>query len=266
MLPYREPKQRKQNWNISMPNSSHHLDAVPCSTPVYRSRLAHKKVRTFPLLYDDLNPEQLQENANQPEILVPIRLDMEIEGHKLRDTFTWNKNEQIITPEQFAEVLCDDLDLPGASFVPAIAQSIRTQIEAFPTDNILEEQTDQRVVLKVNSTSVFDRKHLTKISLFFQLNIHVGNISLVDQFEWDMSEKDNSPEQFALKLCQELGLGGEFVTAIAYSIRGQLSWHQRTYAFSEAPLPTVEVPFRNPSGKISILIALIVIHKQRLID
>lgn len=70
--------------------------------------------------------------------------------------------------------------------------------------------------------------------LFFpclQLNIHVGNISLVDQFEWDMSEKENSPEKFALKLCSELGLGGEFVTTIAYSIRGQLSWHQKTYAF-----------------------------------
>lgn len=26
-----------------------------------------------------------------------------------------------------------------------------------------------------------------------------------------------------------------------------MSWHQRTYAFSEAPLPTVEVPFRPPS-------------------
>lgn len=64
-----------------------------------------------------------------------------------------------------------------------------------------------------------------------QLNIHVGNISLVDQFEWDMSEKENSPEKFALKLCSELGLGGEFVTTIAYSIRGQLSWHQKTYAF-----------------------------------
>jgi SWI/SNF-related matrix-associated actin-dependent regulator of chromatin subfamily B protein 1 len=46
-----------------------------------------------------------------------------------------------------------------------------------------------------------------------------------------MSEKDNNPEHFAMKLCAELGLGGEFVTAIAYSIRGQLSWHQRTYAF-----------------------------------
>lgn len=69
------------------------------------------------------------------------------------------------------------------------------------------------------------------INYFFQLNIHVGNISLVDQFEWDMSEKENSPEIFANKLCSELGLGGEFCTAIAYSIRGQLSWHQRTYAF-----------------------------------
>ena len=64
-----------------------------------------------------------------------------------------------------------------------------------------------------------------------QLNIHVGNISLADQFEWDMSEKENSAEEFATKLCAELGLGGEFVTTIAYSIRGQLSWHQRTYAF-----------------------------------
>ena len=65
----------------------------------------------------------------------------------------------------------------------------------------------------------------------YQLNIHVGNISLVDQLEWDLSEPQNSPEQAALKICAELGLGGEFVTAIAYSVRGQLSWHQRTYAF-----------------------------------
>lgn len=36
-------------------------------------------------------------------------------------------------------------------------------------------------------------------------------------------------------------------TVFICSVRGQLSWHQRTYAFSEAPLPTVEVPFRPPS-------------------
>ena len=38
-----------------------------------------------------------------------------------------------------------------------------------------------------------------------QLNIHVGNISLMDQFEWDISEPENSPEEFAVKLCGELG-------------------------------------------------------------
>ncbi|XP_015910224.1 SWI/SNF-related matrix-associated actin-dependent regulator of chromatin subfamily B member 1-A isoform X1 [Parasteatoda tepidariorum] len=223
----RETKAKRNTWMPTVPNSSHHLDAVPCSTPVNRNRISHKKVRTFPLLYDDLEPAVIHENATQMEVLVPVRLDMEIEGHKLRDTFTWNKNESLITPEQFAEALCDDLDLPPLSFVPAIAQSIRQQIDAFPTDNLLDEQADQRVILK--------------------LNIHVGNISLVDQFEWDMSEKENSPEVFANKLCSELGLGGEFCTAIAYSIRGQLSWHQRTYAFSEAPLPTVDIPYRNQS-------------------
>lgn len=57
--------------------------------------------------------------------------------------------EQNITPEQFAEVLCDDLDLPAPSFVPAIAQSIRQQIEAYPTDNLLDDQSDQRIILKV---------------------------------------------------------------------------------------------------------------------
>ncbi|CAF4697464.1 unnamed protein product, partial [Didymodactylos carnosus] len=72
-----------------------------------------------------------------------------------------------------------------------------------------------------------------------------------DQFEWDMSDKQNSPEHFARTLSAELGkreepenlskmnhchfsipgLGGEFVTAIAYSIRGQLAWHRNALAY-----------------------------------
>lgn len=46
-----------------------------------------------------------------------------------------------------------------------------------------------------------------------------------------MSEEKNNPEWFASKLASELGLGGEFVAAISYSIRGQLSWNQKTYAY-----------------------------------
>ena len=60
----------------------------------------------------------------------------------------------LITPEQFAEILCDDLDLNTVLFVPAIAQAIRQQVEAHPsTDVDPEEQAlDQRVILKVTAS------------------------------------------------------------------------------------------------------------------
>ena len=42
--------------------------------------------------YDDHDMAAIHEAAAQPEVLVPIRLDIDIDGQKLRDTFTWNKN------------------------------------------------------------------------------------------------------------------------------------------------------------------------------
>ncbi len=42
--------------------------------------------------FDYMDASSALDNAQQNEDLVPIRLDMEIEGQKLRDTFTWNKN------------------------------------------------------------------------------------------------------------------------------------------------------------------------------
>lgn len=44
------------------------------------------------LSFDDHDPAVIHENAAQVEALVPIRLDMEIDGQKLRDAFTWNMN------------------------------------------------------------------------------------------------------------------------------------------------------------------------------
>ena len=60
-------------------------------------------------------------------------------------------SETLISPEVFAEVLCDDLDLPAASFVPAVVQAIRQQIKQFDTDSeiAIDQQTDQRVIIKV---------------------------------------------------------------------------------------------------------------------
>ncbi|XP_046840485.1 SWI/SNF-related matrix-associated actin-dependent regulator of chromatin subfamily B member 1-A-like [Xenia sp. Carnegie-2017] len=223
-------KRGANNWlpQSLLPSTSFHLDAVPCCTPISRTRIGPKRIKSFPTCYDNHNMAAIHDAANKDEDLVPIRLDIDIEGQKLRDCFTWNKNETLITPETFAEVLCDDLDLSPMQFVPAIAQAIRNQVKQYTTESeiTLDKQTDQRVIIK--------------------LNVHVGNISLVDQVEWDLSDSQNSPEQFALSLCTDLGLGGEFVTAIAYHIRGQLSWYNKTYAFSETPLPTVEAAIRTP--------------------
>ena len=59
--------------------------------------------------------------------------------------------ESLISPEVFAEVLCDDLDLPAAAFVPAVVQAIRQQIKQFDTDSeiTVDKQSDQRVIIKV---------------------------------------------------------------------------------------------------------------------
>lgn len=48
------------------------------------------------LSFDDHDPAVIHENAAQVEALVPIRLDMEIDGQKLRDAFTWNMNGKLV--------------------------------------------------------------------------------------------------------------------------------------------------------------------------
>ena len=42
--------------------------------------------------FNDKDPNTYYEAAMLPEVLVPIRLDIDMDGQKLRDTFTWNKN------------------------------------------------------------------------------------------------------------------------------------------------------------------------------
>ena len=46
----------------------------------------------FLFSYDDHDMGAIHEAAKEKEVLIPIRLDIEIDGQKLRDTFTWNKN------------------------------------------------------------------------------------------------------------------------------------------------------------------------------
>lgn len=58
--------------------------------------------------------------------LVPIRLDIEINGQRFKDAFTWNPNDPDSEVVVFAKRTVKDLKLPPA-FVTQIAQSIQVK-------------------------------------------------------------------------------------------------------------------------------------------
>ncbi|EPZ32321.1 SNF5/SMARCB1/INI1 domain-containing protein [Rozella allomycis CSF55] len=150
--------------------------------------------------------------SDSHDILVPIRIDLEFEGIKYRDTFTWHLQEKNVTPEVFAEIICQDFDLPTSLFSPPISKSIREQIVDF--SNYLKP----------------DHESVNELRIIIKLDITIGTVSLIDQFEWDINHYNpaTDPEEFALILSAELGLNGEFTTAIAHSIREQIYWHTKS--------------------------------------
>lgn len=73
-----------------------HLHTKSAASAVYNLSCCKSGSCVFVLLsFDDHDPAVIHENATQSEVLVPIRLDMEIEGQKLRDAFTWNMNGNV---------------------------------------------------------------------------------------------------------------------------------------------------------------------------
>ena len=60
-----------------------------------------------------------------------------------------------------------------------------------------------------------------EMRVLIKLNITIGQHTLVDQFEWDINNPCNSPEDFAAAMARDLSLSGEFTTAIAHCIREQ---------------------------------------------
>ncbi|CAJ0837408.1 4031_t:CDS:2 [Entrophospora sp. SA101] len=189
--------------------------------------------------------QQLGDIAEKEDVLIPIRLEIDgADGYKLRDTFTWNMNETLITPEHFAEVLCDDLNFPAAIFVPLIVKQIQDQIQGYiihPAASQEPPSSDPQIMeidLEFNqkSTTIND-----ELRILIKVDITVGKISFADQFEWDINCQWNDPELFAEILTTELGLGGEFKTAIAHSIREQIQIYVKSLMLVGHPFDGMSV-------------------------
>ncbi|SLM39929.1 SNF5/SMARCB1/INI1 [Lasallia pustulata] len=180
--------------------------------PIQRKRPGGRRTRELHILRKELatQSEQLDE-------LVPVRLDIEWDKIRLRDTFTWNIHDRVVPPQLFAEQLVEDFKLPldqCGLLVQQVCSSLQEQIQDFyPQVFIDEEALDPHLPYHAYKND--------EMRIAIKLNITIGQHTLVDQFEWDINNPLNSPEDFARQMTTDLSLSGEFTTAIAHSIREQ---------------------------------------------
>lgn len=155
--------------------------------------------------YKDLMGDSVQEGEsteNTAAVMIPIRLNIEFGGHKLIDFFMWNLSDNSLSPEQFATILCQDLDFPvhanpNNSPYTQIISMINEQLQEYEALASLEVP-DLHVV--INLTTNLDSKLYD------------------DTFEWNLNDESLCPEQFAELVVQDFGLQREFVPAIAHSL------------------------------------------------
>ncbi|KAJ1895627.1 SWI/SNF chromatin-remodeling complex subunit [Coemansia sp. S17] len=166
---------------------------------------------------------QLRHQAERPEVLVPIRLDLDADGHRLRDTFTWDLNNELVPPQRFAHGLCIDLGLPAETFVALIVQSIEEQLDDFRQygnveaasaasvrQTLLDELATKSAELlaleeeeegeDVEEDDVDEDDHPSskdlspklvwvddELRVVIRIDIIIGHIALRDQLEWDVA-------------------------------------------------------------------------------
>ncbi|XP_010240805.1 PREDICTED: chromatin structure-remodeling complex protein BSH [Nelumbo nucifera] len=137
------------------------------------------------------------------ENLVPIRLDIEIDGQRFKDAFTWNPADPDSEVVVFAKRTVKDLKLPPA-FITQIAHSIQTQLAEFRSYEGQEMYTGEKIVP-------------------IKLDLRVNSTIIRDQFLWDLNNLESDPEEFARTFCEDLGIvDPEIGPAIAVAIREQL--------------------------------------------
>ncbi|KFA63440.1 hypothetical protein S40285_00299 [Stachybotrys chlorohalonatus IBT 40285] len=215
--------------------------------------------------------KDMLKQAEQHEELVPLRLEVEWDKIKLRDTFTWNLHERLLAVELFAGNLVEDMGLKPPAAQPAyeqIVHQMREQLNDFYPFAFTEEDA-------LDPELPYSAYKNDEMRILVKLNITIGQHTLMDQFEWEINNPSNSPEEFAATMARDLSLSGEFTTAIAHCIREQAQLFTRSLysvghpfdgrpvedpdlvaAFLPTPLPTVFRPQQQAKDYAPVLYEL----------
>lgn len=255
-------------------SSRAYLGLPPPASRVVAKRMFHRTNHVYH------NDDDLARQAGRNEILVPIKIDLEAEQYRIKDSFTWNMNERLISPHHFARLLLEDLDIPVEPYATQITNMINQQIDdATGVADIemepaaggvwasarLHDQAGQ-IALPVAERAQYDakeelvkegrswdwglerrdeeqrawRKRMAErldagqglgdseddLRVIVDYEVQILRHMLRDRLEWDLCSP-LTPESFARKLCDDLGLSGEAAALIANSVREQLIHHKR---------------------------------------
>ncbi|KAJ3102242.1 Chromatin structure remodeling complex protein sfh1 [Phlyctochytrium planicorne] len=180
-------------------DSSEADDVAEPPKPAIPPRRAVKRTK-----HDYLLPYYRDQMAATTENLVPIKLEVDLEGFKLKDSFMWNMKEKFMTPEKFADLLCEDLDVPASTYSPIIVEIIKSQLQDHYNMFLNEVPFEEDTRITIN------------------LDIQFANFNYKDRFEWDLASP-LTPAEFAKILAADLGLGGEFATLVAHAIAEKIA-------------------------------------------
>ncbi|CUA71834.1 hypothetical protein RSOLAG22IIIB_04778 [Rhizoctonia solani] len=108
-------------------------------------------------------------SVTQLELLVPIRLEI---CFRLKDTFTWNLNDPVVTPEVFAQCLCDDYQISSNSVVQAVAKSITEQLQEHRAHIIEPAPGSKREEVRGKMSEVYQEWTVVARSIREQVSIY----------------------------------------------------------------------------------------------
>jgi len=295
MQKWMEDEDRQNPW--WMLNKGESRPRVPKNVNIiYPAEKALQRLKARKRKEIRFTPTQYKSMADIEDNIVPVRLELEHEHSRFSDTFLWNCSgeyrgvewwltaDTVVTPELFAQSICDDFKLPPAQFIPKIVATIKERVREYQdqvmplqankrpelagrgiideddpeTCDMLElfrsaheddevktqgtDQDDSHIRIVSFDDEVLDDKVMTveeimadlpptpeqdELRILIKIDIIVGTQNLVDTFEWDLNS-EVTPEEFAQSYCVDLGLSGEFVTAIAHDIHEQILVHQRS--------------------------------------
>lgn len=207
-----------KGWN-GFGNAFQSVGKIGLLYPYEKRRVRNRRTRELHVSRKDAATQ-----AEQLEELVPVRLDIEMDKLKLRDTFTWNLHDRVVAPELFAQTLVEDFKIPDELrpvLHDQINREIREQLQDFYPHVFIDEDP-------LDPSLPYSAYKNDEMRVLIRLNITIGPHTLVDQFEWELNNPLNNPEEFARQMAWEMSLSGEFTTAIAHSIREQCQMFTRS--------------------------------------